>query len=74
MPSKFLLNSSKEVGGHEGPGRGTTGHSGGSLTGRRPEFYVKVAGKEALSAPLYQKHERGAQLCVSLEDFLEKLY
>ena len=25
-------------------------------------------------APLYQKRERGAQLCVSLEDFLEKLY
>ena len=27
----------------------------------------------ALSAPLYQKHERGAQLCVWLEDFQEKL-
>ena len=26
------------------------------------------------SAPLYQKHGRGAQLCVWLEDFLEKLY
>ena len=30
-------------------------------------------GSYALSAPLYQKHERGAELCVSPEDFLEKL-
>ena len=29
--------------------------------------------RKPLSAPLYQKRERGAELCVWLEDFLEKL-
>ena len=33
--------------------------------GRRPPRYFP---------PLYQKHERGAHLCVSLEDFLESNY
>ena len=38
-------------------------------TQRTLSLYMSYSG----TAPLYQKRERGAELCVWLEDFLEKL-
>ena len=45
----------------------------GELSCRKLQELARLAIVATPSPRLYQKHERGAQLCVSLEEFLEKL-